>query len=164
MIKLTAIPIRLLETVAEFIKPLNTSHLFYIWKGVLLDEINSSLIFINLEKSEYDYLFSHLDRPVSLKNFIKGNYCTRHNLNNNIVSFLEMLTAVDENDQIKINPPFIYEPYINLDAESGYFYDRRIFPIGDSYFCGHPKVGNGLWTHLGFINHLVKEIKAAFEN
>lgn len=164
MVKITAIPINLLRTVANFIEQLNDSSLFYIWKGVLQEGINSSLIFINLTQKEYNYLFSLIDRPIFLKTFLHNNQEIASSLNNNIKSFMDMLIALDESDPITINPPFIYEPYINLNAECGYYNDKRIFPIGDSYFCGHPKVGNGLWTHLGFVNHLVEEIKTIFEN
>ena len=52
-------------------------------------------------------------------------------------------------------------PHINLNAEFGHFAGKRIFPIGDSYYCGHPKVRNGLWIHLRFINDLVQEIATA---
>ena len=48
--------------------------------------------------------------------------------------------------------------YINMNPEQGYINDRRIFPIGDSFFCGHPKLGNGLSVHLEFINLLVEKI------
>jgi hypothetical protein len=48
-----------------------------------------------------------------------------------------------------------------LNAEFGYFNSKRIFPIGDSLFCGHPKVGNGLLNHFVFINDLVEKIAAA---
>mgnify|MGYP000106076073 CR=1 FL=1 len=79
-------------------------------------------------------------------------------LNENIQSLLELLIELESNNQIKINPPFKYSPHINLHPECGYLGEKRLFPVGDAYFCGHPKVGNGLWTHFGFINDLVEQL------
>ena len=64
----------------------------------------------------------------------------------------------NENANIKIHKPFRYEPYINLNAGSGFLNGRHVFPIGDSLFCGNPKVGNGLGLHLKFINSLVRKM------
>ena len=72
-----------------------------------------------------------------------------------------MLTTLDINSLIKVEKPFSYLPYINLNAELGHFNGKRIFPVGDSLFCGHPKVGNGLANHLKFINNLVEKIATA---
>ena len=69
-----------------------------------------------------------------------------------------MLNGIDVNSQIKIEQPFNYSPYINLNASSGFLGMKRVFPIGDSLFCGHPKIGNGLSNHLLFINDILKKI------
>ena len=69
-----------------------------------------------------------------------------------------MLVEIDSDHLTKIERPFSYCPYINMNPEKGYINDRQIFPIGDSFFCGHPKFGNGLSNHLKFINRLVEKI------
>ena len=51
-----------------------------------------------------------------------------------------------------------YSPYINLNADSGSLYEKRVFPVGDSLFCGNPKMGNGLGNHLRFINALIEKM------
>ena len=79
-------------------------------------------------------------------------------LNTKIISFLDMLVTIDNDNTTKIERPFSYYPYINMNPEQGYINDRQIFPIGDSFFCGHPKFGNGLSIHLEFINLLVEKI------
>lgn len=158
MIKLTHIPISLLKDVFNFIERRNAAHLFYIWKGVLKNEINTGLVFINLTSQERDLLISCIENPVNLKRFLKNNNDIANSLNDTVKSLLQMLVNSNGSSGIKINPPFSYAPYLNLDAEKGRFAGKHIFPIGDAYFCGHPKVGNGLWTHLGFINDLVKKI------
>ena len=63
-----------------------------------------------------------------------------------------MLALLDVDTQVTIESPFKYSPYINLNAGSGSLFGNRVFPIGDSLFCGHPKMGNGLGSHLHFIN------------
>ena len=67
-----------------------------------------------------------------------------------------MLEELDVDSQIKIEQPFEYCPYINLNAGSGLLSGKRVFPVGDSLFCGHPKLGNGLGSHLPIINELVQ--------
>lgn len=161
MIKLTGIPISLMKAVFDFILPRNASNLFFVWQGVLKDDFNQGLVLINLTAMEHELLTSRIDNSMNLKTFLKNNSDILPSLNDNIKSFFEMLVILDSNNQIKIDQPFSYLPYINLNAESGSIGGKRIFPIGDAYFCGHPKVGNGLWTHLGFINDLVQEIATA---
>lgn len=164
MFKLIGIPESLLKAVYDFIEPRNASNLFYVWKGALKGDFNEGLVFISLTNKEHDLLTLCVDSALDLKTFLENNSNILSSLNDNIKEFLVMLGNLDNSNQIKINQSFSYAPYINLNAESGHFGDKRIFPIGDAYFCGHPKVGNGLWTHLGFINDLVQGIATAHKN
>lgn len=161
MFKLTGIPESLLKAVHDYIEPRNAFNLFYLWKGALKYDFNEGLVFINLTSKEHDLLTSRIEGSMNLKTFLKNNHDILPSLNSNIEPFLQMLVNLDDSSQIKVNQPFSYSPHINLNAEFGRIGDKRIFPVGDSYFCGHPKVGNGLWTHLGFINDLVKEMATA---
>lgn len=161
LIKLTGIPESLLEAVYDFIEPRNASNLFFVWKGALKNEFNEGLVFINLTNKEHALLTSRISKSMNLENFLRSNRDILSSLDANIKPFLQMLVTLGGSGGIKINRPFSYSPHINLNAEVGYIGEQRIFPIGDSYFCGNPKVGNGLWTHLGFINDLVQEIATA---
>ncbi len=163
IIKLTGIPENLLKEVHEFIEPRNTSNLFFIWQGDLRSDFNEGLVFINLTNKEHSLLNSCIQGFMNLNLFLINNKEILSSLDSNIEAFLQMLVKLDSSRQIKISQPFSYSPYINLDAGFGYFEGKRIFPVGDSYFCGNPKVGNGLWTHFGFINDLVQRIVAAHE-
>jgi len=69
-----------------------------------------------------------------------------------------MLALMDVDAQISIESPFKYSPYVNLNSTSGSLHGKRVFPIGDSLFCGHPKMGNGLGRHLPLINDLLEKI------
>ena len=158
MVKLTGIPEYLLNDVHDFIEPRNSSNLFFLWKGALKDEFNQGLVLINLTSHEYEFLKSRIIDPLEIITFLETDPEISAPLNENIQSLLELLIELESNNQIKINPPFKYSPHINLHPECGYLGEKRIFPVGDAYFCGHPKVGNGLWTHFGFINDLVEQL------
>lgn len=164
MIKITGVPENLLQRVDDFIKPLNADNKFFIWKGALKADFNEGLIFINLTNKEFDLLQSHLNNPIKLGVFLKNNHDLLSSLHKDIISFIKMLAKLDKRDKIKIEQPFSYSPYINLNAGLGQLNGKPIYPIGDSYFTGNPKVGNGLWTHLGFINDFVRVINTVHKN
>lgn len=164
MIKITAVPEKLLSAVDDFISPLNSENKFFIWKGALRKDLNEGLIFINLTNKEYDLLKANLSQSMNLSTFLEDHKDVQKSLSEDIISFIKMLIKLDQSNKIKIEQPFSYSPYINLNAELGQFNNKAIYPIGDSYFTGNPKVGNGLWTHLGFINDLVKVITEAHKN
>ena len=158
MIKLTGIPIKLIGTILESIKEINSLNLFYVWKGLLKDEINEGLIIVNLLRSEYEFLTSRIDAPIKLKYFLTAESNIANHLNKNIISIFEKLALLDVDAQVTIEAPFNYSPYINLNADSGSLYEKRVFPVGDSLFCGNPKMGNGLGNHLRFINALIEKM------
>ena len=158
MIKLSGLPKELTKKVFSYIKNANNLNLFYVWEGSLKEEINESLVFINLTAIEYDIMVLRINVAMNLKNFLNQNLDIKTKLNSKIISFLDMLVEIDSDHLTKIERPFSYCPYINMNPEKGYINDRQIFPIGDSFFCGHPKFGNGLSNHLKFINRLVEKI------
>ena len=158
MIKLSGLTKELTKKVFSYIKNANNLNLFYVWEGSLKEEINESLVFINLTAIEYDLMVLRINAAMNLKKFLNQNLDIKTKLNSKIISFLDMLVKIDSDHLTKIERPFSYCPYINMNPEQGYINDRQIFPIGDSFFCGHPKFGNGLSTHLEFINHLVEKI------
>ena len=122
------------------------------------DEINEGLILVNLSSKEYETLTSCIHKPMALNTFLKINSNILPILNQDLVSFFNVLIELGAYGQICIERPFTYSPYINLDPGCGQFNGKPIFPIGDSLFCGHPKVGNGLGEHLGLLNDLVLEM------
>ena len=158
MIKLSGLTKELTKKVFSFIKNANDLNLFYVWEGSLKEEINESLVFINLTAIEYDLMVLRINAAMNLKKFLNQNLDIKTKLNSKIISFLDMLVKIDSDHLTKIERPFSYCPYINMNPEQGYINDRQIFPIGDSFFCGHPKFGNGLSIHLEFINRLVEKI------
>jgi hypothetical protein len=155
MFKLTGIPINLMQTILEAVKNFNSLNLFYIWSGAFRDEINQGLILVNLLDKESEFLTSVIDDSITLKALLSNSPNISEYLNENIISLLEMLVGLDVDNKIKMEQPFKYCPYVNLNAGSGSLIGKRVFPVGDSLFCGHPKMGNGLGSHLPIINELL---------
>lgn len=156
MLKITGIPKNLIKEVIDFMDTFKTPGLFYIWEGFLKDEFNEGLIFINITNNEHYLLSLLIDSSTNLKKFIKKKFDISF-LDKKIISLLHKLLMLDINENIKIEQPFSYSPYINLNAEFGHFNGKRIFPIGDSLFSGNPKSGNALVSHLEFINEIVEK-------
>ena len=124
----------------------------------LKDEINEGLILINLLDKESGFLTSVIDDPITLKALLSNNSNISHCLNRNIINILQMLVEMDVDSQIKIGQPFKYCPYVNLNPGFGLLGGKRVFAVGDTLFCGHPKKGNGLGRHLPFINELLEKM------
>ena len=62
--------------------------------------------------------------------------------------------------QIYLEPPFSYIPRVKLFYKDlPKYHNKIIFPIGDSYYNGNAKVGNGLGMHLLHIEELTKTIE-----
>ena len=76
-----------------------------------------------------------------------------------IINLISILSELNLNCKtIVVEPPFEYRPYINIINSINYINKIPLLPIGDSIFCGHPKVGNGLNFHLKFINNFAKSL------
>ena len=158
MVKITGIPINLIQNVLVEVKKINSTNLFYIWEGALIEEINEGLMLINLLDSESEFLTSLIDIPISLKLLFENRPDISDHINENIINVLELLVEIDTDNKIKIEKPFKYLPFINLNGAYGSLNAKPIFPIGDSIFCGNPKMGNGLGMHLPFIKELIQKM------
>ena len=155
MVKIIHIPIAVLPTILEFATKANQVNTFYVWKGHLKSEMNEGLIIINISSKNTERLKRLIDKPTKLRKFLVSNQAALDSFDPGTLSFFRMLIDLDVRDQIDIEAPFAYQPYVNLNAGNGSVNGKRIFPIGDSLFCGHPKVGNGLGRHLRLITELV---------
>ena len=161
MFKLTGIPVSIIQRIHTFIEPLNALNRFFVWEGTLNNEINEGLMLINLTIKEHQILKSQNQTPKKLKSFLESNANILSSLDRDIISVLRVLGELDIGNKICFEPPFSYFPHINLEAHTGRFNGKPIFPIGDSLFSGNPKVGNGLGTHLSFLNDLLAEVIAS---
>jgi tetratricopeptide (TPR) repeat protein len=161
MFKLTGIPMSIIQKVHTFIEPLNALNRFFVWEGALNNEINEGLMLINLTIKETQILKSRVQIPRKLNSFLQSDANILPFLNKDIISALRVLGELDIGNKIYLERPFAYFPHINLEAHTGRFNGKPIFPIGDSLFSGNPKVGNGLGSHLSFLNDLVAEVIAS---
>ena len=161
MFKLTGIPIGFMKKVRAFIRLHNTFNKFFIWDGTLKDEINEGLILINLTNAEYKTLSLYLENKIELNAFLLTNVDYLSFLSEPTISLLKLLSELDCDNKVYAETPFTYSPYVNLNAGDEQFNRKPIFPIGDSLFCGNPKVGNGLSQHLHLLNELLIGIIAS---
>jgi hypothetical protein len=161
MVKLTGIPMSIIQKIHTLIEPLNALNRFFVWEGTLNNEINEGLMLINLTVKERQILKSEPQTSKKLNSFLESNANILSFLDKDIISVLRVLDELDIGNKICLERPFAYFPHINLQADTGRFNGKPIFPIGDSLFSGNPKVGNGLGSHLSFLNDLVVEIIAS---
>ncbi len=159
MFKITGIPSKYYNNFVKLISNKNKDNLFYIWNGNLPTEINELLMFINLDKNQYTLLKKLLINKVNPIKFLK--FVTDNNilLDVRIINLINILSELNLNCKTIIcEPPFKYSPYINPVNTLSFLENLPLLPIGDSIFCGHPKVGNGLNFHLKFINNFAKSL------
>ncbi len=154
MFKLTNVPLELYDTLVAYARENNSDSLIYIWPGTLRAELNSLLILINLSASDYQQVSQLLPQKIDLHSFV-----TKHSndlkLDQRILDLFQKILEGDINKSSKLEPPFLYEPYVYLAGETlPRIAGRPVLRIGDSVFNGHPKVGNGLGSHLVMVGKL----------
>ena len=159
MFKITGIPSKYYNNFLKLISNKNKDNLFYIWNGNLPSEINELLMFINLNRSQYTLLKKNVLSKVNPIKFLKIITDNKIFLDIRIINLISILSELNLNCKtIVVEPPFEYRPYINIINSINYINKIPLLPIGDSIFCGHPKVGNGLNFHLKFINNFAKSL------
>jgi hypothetical protein len=149
MIKITGIPISLLETLFSSIQHCNYDNRFYLWPGTLQHEINQALLIVNLTPSEFESLQNYLLAPIFLDVFL-DHYADLHTLDKRFVDLMHTLVRDISGDYpVRIEPPFLYEPYMQEYPQAWKRLNGApIIPIGDSIYNGHVKCGNGIGSHL----------------
>jgi len=154
MFKLTNVPLALYDHLLAHVQKDNRDGLIYVWPGKLRPELNSLLILINLSPSDYQQLRHFLFQKTDLHSFIMAHGKDLQ-LDQRILDFFEQILERDNKKESHIEPPFLYEPYIHMFPERlPRIFGRPVFRIGDSVFNGHPKVGNGLGSHLNIVGKL----------
>ena len=98
-----------------------------------------------------------VNKKITLKLLYERYHDTINSLDKQIYKLFNFLLSM-KIDDITINKPFTYAPKINLFSNSNCINEEQVFPIGDSLFTGNPKIGNGLSSHIMFINELVEEL------
>lgn len=155
MIKITGLPASLFETILSTIQQCNHDNRFYLWPGTLRDEINQALLIVNLTQAEYEVLQDYLVAPLSIAVFIE-HFPDWDVLDKRFIEVLKKLVqAVPNEYQAKIEPPFLYEPFMLAYPQK---WERingvPLIRIGDSIYNGHVKCGNGIAPHLFHLRYI----------
>ena len=156
IIKITNIPITKYDDLKRFVKILNVQdNKLYLWKGTFKEEINECLLFINVMEPEIEMLME-LNKNIRLDSLL--NRSNLYKLSDKIVILCQYLQYLYPINNIIVEKPFIYRPYINVKPII-HKYNLPIINIGDSIFNGDPKLGDGLGWHLDIINKITDSIK-----
>ena len=156
MLKITSIPAVHYEILINYVAKHNYDNLFYIWPGRLTTELNEVLVFVNLDIGSYKEIRSFYNKSTTLSDFIKQDRWRTIDVEKRIKLFFQYLNEHCKLGEIAIiSPPFLYDPYLLCFSERlPRLCNKPIIPIGDSIFCGNPKVSNGLESHLAYLRFL----------
>ena len=162
--KIVGISENLSTMISKYINENNYDNLFYVWVGKLNKELNEVLIIVNIKEPDIEIFHDLLKKRICIKEFEFFDKKTKSRIDNRIVELIKIILNTKTNlDEIYLEPPFSYTPRIKLFYKNlPTYYDRTIIPIGDSYYTGNAKVGNGLGMHLLYIDELTKYIKKCF--
>lgn len=160
MLKITGLPAAWLPSVKLQASTNNLDSKFYIWPGRLNAPINEGLILVNIHPELYRLLLPIIPKSRPVEECLNSFGSQIEELDPRLYSVLKGLS----NEAIKscqLEPPFVYQPWIRTEPfADDTFFGRPVFPLGDSLFNGHPKVGNGLSGNLTLTRQLHDVIAA----
>ena len=162
--KIVGIKENLLASITEYINNNNHDNIFYVWVGKLIKELNEILIIINLKEESLEIFYHLLKKKIPIEKFEQFIEKIKSKVDYRIIKLVKIiLKTKTKDDEIYLEPPFSFSPRIKLfNKNLPKFYNKIIIPIGDSYYTGNAKVGNGLGMHLLYIDELAKTIKECF--
>ena len=158
--KIVGIAEKLYPLINQYIKDNNHDNLFYIWIGKLIKKLNEFLIIVNIKEKDIEIFHSLLKKRICIEEFEQFDKRLKSEVDNRILELIKIISKVKtKKDKIYLESPFSYKPRIKLfNKDLPKYYGKIIIPIGDSYYIGNAKVGNGLGTHLVYIDELTKTI------
>lgn len=151
MMKLSEIPMTAFAALMTYVRSHNEDNKFYLWPGKLKAEINEALLLINLTLAEYCVLIDKLPP----RQILATAHLPSTDLDERLLTVFKMMQAVP---RVMIERPFSYRPYFR-DRYDATLMGLSVIPMGDSIYNGHPKVGNGMGSHLGHISHVLSKIR-----
>lgn len=165
MFKLTGIRVRYYNAIMEYVKEINNDNRFYIWPGQIHQSENEILILINISQKEYQIFQTIIQEKLTL-DALYDQLKTQDKsvIDSRLIEFLKFLgkSCQETEPEIFAEPAFIYKPYFrdiwNYEVN---LHGRKVVPLGDSIFTGHPKVGNGLGSHLQIAYYLCDKVDGA---
>lgn len=161
LIKVQDIPIACYQPLLQWIQQNNQDNKFYLWPGRKHAEINRLLLFVSMTVKEHEVLSRFIgDEDIGLIEIIRWDGF-KSNLDSRLQSLLRQIYSHEKTCcTTSVSRPFIFEPrMLDPDVASDTLHGVPVLPIGDSFFNGNPKTGNGLGVHIHHIyavcNHLV---------
>ncbi|MDC0989560.1 hypothetical protein OAR29_03360 [Rhodospirillales bacterium] len=150
MLKITSIPATFYPVIFDHIVSKNDDNIFYVWPGKLNLAFNELLLFINLDSSNLKYFCKIIEKRINIKTLLNTGILGVSNIDPRILGIIDLLgNVLDIGDSVFIEEPFIYKPHVQMLSNSLPRYrGQRLIPVGDSFFTGNPKTGNGLERHL----------------
>ena len=166
LIKVQDIPIACYQSLLQWIQQNNQDNKFYLWPGRKHAEINRLLLFVSMTAREHQVLSRFISgEDVELIDVIK--WCGfKSNLDPRLQILLREIYDHDKTGcTALVSQPFIFEPrMLDPDVATDTFHEIPVLPIGDSFFNGNPKSGNGLGVHLHHIRAVSSQLVGSLTN
>lgn len=160
LIKVQDIPIACYQPLLQWILQNNQDNKFYLWPGRKHAEINRLLLFVSMTAKEHQVLSRFISGDnVELIDVIQ--WCEfKSSMDPRLQSLLRQIYAHGKaHCTASVSRPFIFEPrMLDPDVTSDTFHKIPVLPIGDSFFSGNPKSGNGLGVHLHHIRAVSSQL------
>lgn len=159
LIKVTNVPVSQTKRILEYTKYNKRRGQVYFWRGRLKSEINSSMVFVNLDQKSYEILAQSMIGSVPFEKFLTMDCFAALSPKGGARTFFEFLRRNGKGlDKMRVEPPFIYAPHLHdFRQEFAELHGHTVIPLGDSVFNGSPKIGNGLQKHLHFLYAVYQE-------
>ena len=121
------------------------------------------LILINIEQFYSQKLFDLLSQRMPLGQFLGVDGAHGELLDPRISTLINLIHEMDSGfEDIWVESPFIWEPHIKLILDKlPHMHGKPVIPVGDAFFYGHVKVGNGLGHHLTYVSRLAECISSS---
>lgn len=161
MLKITGIPLGWFPSLQKFIRENNPDSKFYIWPGRLAAPINECLLMINVQPPLFNALAEKIGSSTPIMNCFSEIAELIQEGDRRLFTVLRAI-AEKSNPACCLEPPFVFDPRVRLEPfGNATIHGRPLFPLGDSLFNGHPKVGNGLNANLRFAREIHDVIVAS---
>ncbi len=159
--KIVGITENLNTIITDYVNKNNRDNLFYVWMGKLIKELNEVLIIINIKESNIKIFQDLLKNRIHINEFAQLEEKIKLKIDSRIIELINLILKNKPIDsQIYLEPPFAYIPRVKLFYKDlPKYHNKIIYPIGDSFYNGNAKVGNGLGMHLLHIEELTKTIE-----
>lgn len=164
MLKVSDIPIALHSPLMAFLSKNNRDNKFYLWPGRQAGDRKRLLLLVNLSSAEHEALQKFIDNEVSLQSLTQWPRFSSA-LDVRLQSLMKLIKKHEQRAaNVRVARPFVMSPrMLDPDNPQESFKGVPVLSIGDSFFNGNPKSGNGLGVHLGHIGTVAEHMATAMQ-